>query len=88
MLTELPVALRRSILPNDSLPKFFTRPRRPLAVGALGSANSLKYCGLAPDRRDLRLKSPDCSAAIRVKILNVEPACILSWVAAFCWRFW
>ena len=87
MLTELPVALRRSIWPNDSLPKFFTRPRRPLTVEALGSANSSKYCGLAPLRREFRLKSPDCRAAISVKILNVEPACILSWVAAFCWRF-
>ena len=72
--------------PKLSSPKFFTRPRRPAGVEALGSANSSKYCGLAPDRRDLRLKSPDCRAAMRVKILKVEPACILSWVAAFCWR--
>ena len=49
--------------------------------------NSSKYCGLLPSNVVFVL-IPSCRAAISVKILKVEPACILASVAALNCVFW
>ncbi len=92
MLTEWPVALRRSMVPNCSpgnAPKLRTPPRLRKSVAADSSSNSLKYWGLRPLNLVWVLIGLSWDkAASRVKTLNVDPACMVAIVEVLNWFFW
>ena len=80
------------MLPNCSPepgPKLRTPPRRRKSLPAALSSNSLKYWGLRPSNFVLVLIGLSCdSAASSAKTLNVDPACIVAWVAVLNCSFW